>query len=161
MKKTQILDQSRKLFNERGVANVTIRQIAKELNMSSGNLNYHFKKREDILDALFEEVTLFEKEFIEEVKDTSITKGRYKKVSLVYMQKMAEYRFAWLDHVQIGRESSKIRKLQKVLFQNRVKALNKPSASYITQWIYSCSLEGNRFSQRTVLARHKELIELS
>lgn len=159
MKKTLILDQSRKLFNERGVANVTIRQIAKELNMSSGNLNYHFKKREDILEALFEEVNSFEGEFVEELKNPTITKGRYKKVSLAYMQQMAEYRFAWLDHVQLGRESTKIRKLQKVLFKNRVSVLNKPSASYLTQWIYSCSLEGNRFSQRTVLARHKELVE--
>lgn len=158
MKKTLILEKSRKLFNERGVANVTIRQIAKELNMSSGNLNYYFKKREDILEALFEEVQSFEGEFIDEVNNKGLTKGRYKKVSLIYMQKMADYRFAWLDHVQLGRESSKIKKTQKTLFKKRIAVLNKPSASYLTQWLYSCSLESNRFSQRTVLAHHKELI---
>tara|TARA_B110000211_G_C14062701_1_gene546323 strand:- start:355 stop:843 length:489 start_codon:yes stop_codon:yes gene_type:complete len=159
MKKTQILLESKKQFNELGVANVTIRMVAKSLNMSSGNLNYHFKKRKNILEALFDEIEFFENEFIEAVSNEGITAGKYKKVSLAYMEKMADYRFAWLDHVQLGRESDKIRKLQKALFQNRVKSLDKLSASYLTQWLYSCSIGNQRFSKRTVLACHKEFVE--
>lgn len=158
MKKTQILVESKKQFNELGVANVTIRMVAKSLNMSSGNLNYHFKKRQNILEALFEEIESFENEFIDAISDEEITTGKYKKVSLVYMEKMADYRFAWLDHVQLGRESDKIKKLQKSLFQNRIKSLNKSSASYLTQWLYSCSIGNQRFSKRTVLACHKEFV---
>lgn len=158
MKKTQILDESKKQFNELGVANVTIRMVAKSMNMSSGNLNYHFKKRKDILEALFEEIEKFENEFIEAISQESITVGRYKKVSLLYMENMANYRFAWLDHVQVGRESDKIKKLQKKLFKSRIKLLNKPSAAYLTQWLYSCSVGNQRFSKRTVLACHKEFI---
>lgn len=158
MKKTQILLESKKQFNELGVANVTIRMVAKSLKMSSGNLNYHFKKRKNILEALFEEIESFENDFIDTISNQKITVGKYKKASLVYMEKMADYRFAWLDHVQLGRESDKIKKLQKTLFQNRVKALDKVSASYLTQWLYSCSIGNQRFSKRTVLACHKELI---
>jgi AcrR family transcriptional regulator len=159
MKKTQILVESKKQFNELGVANVTIRMVAKSLKMSSGNLNYHFKKRKNILEALFEEIETFENEFIDAVSDKKITVGKYKKVSLAYMEKMADYRFAWLDHVQLGRESDKIKKLQKTLFQNRVRSLDRLSASYLTQWLYSCSIGSQRFSQRTVMACHKEFIE--
>jgi len=159
MKKTQILSESKKQFNELGVANVTIRMVAKSIKMSSGNLNYHFKKRKDILEGLFEEIQAFENDFIEAVSDENISVGRYKKVSLIYMEKMADYRFAWLDHVQLARESDKIKKLQKALFKNRIKLLNKPSASYLTQWLYSCSVGSQRFSKRTVLSCHKEFIK--
>ena len=56
------MDGSRKLFNELGFSQVTIRMIASELGFSSGNLNYHFRKRADILEALyFEMVEVFDK----------------------------------------------------------------------------------------------------
>ena len=48
-----ILDISRKLFNEHGTYNVSVRQIALELGISQGNLNYHFKKKEDIIRELY------------------------------------------------------------------------------------------------------------
>ena len=58
-KKKLILEAARTLFNERGYSQVTIRMIALELNMSSGNLNYHFKKREDIFETLYFEICRF------------------------------------------------------------------------------------------------------
>lgn len=61
-----ILQTSQKLFNERGVYNVNLRQIAAQANMSQGNLNYHFKKKEDILKELFTQFTIsLRTEFIE------------------------------------------------------------------------------------------------
>ena len=64
-----ILQTSQKLFNERGVYNVTLRQIAAKTNMSQGNLNYHFKKREDILKELFSQFSIaLHTEFIEVAK---------------------------------------------------------------------------------------------
>ena len=49
----KILATALRLFNEYGVPNVTLRRIAAEMNISQGNLNYHFKKREDIIEALY------------------------------------------------------------------------------------------------------------
>jgi len=64
-----ILQTSQKLFNERGVYNVTLRQIASETNMSQGNLNYHFKKKEDILKELFTQFSIaLHSEFTEVAK---------------------------------------------------------------------------------------------
>ncbi|MEN0051088.1 MAG: TetR/AcrR family transcriptional regulator [Bacteroidota bacterium] len=111
MKKTKksILDTSRKLFNDLGYSNITIRMIAMELNMSSGNLNYHFRKREDILEALyFEMVEVFDAR-VEEVNDQAI--------SLAYMQanieasmgRMIEYRFFWTDLYFLLKSNQKIR----------------------------------------------------
>ena len=50
-RKKEIVEVARTLFNAKGYSNVTIRMIAMELGMSSGNLNYHFKKKEAILEV--------------------------------------------------------------------------------------------------------------
>jgi AcrR family transcriptional regulator len=46
--------------------------IALELNMSSGNLNYHFKKREDIFEALYFEMVLEFDERIESLRNMDL-----------------------------------------------------------------------------------------
>ena len=51
MKKTKfkILNQSIALFNESGIANVKLQNIADACNISVGNLAYHFKFKEDLM----------------------------------------------------------------------------------------------------------------
>ena len=50
--KEQILDSAHTLFNTFGVASVSLRQIAKSIDISHGNLRYHFKTKEKILESL-------------------------------------------------------------------------------------------------------------
>ena len=49
-----ILDTAVTLFNERGYANVTLRDISGVLGVSVGNLNYYFQKKQDLLTAIME-----------------------------------------------------------------------------------------------------------
>jgi AcrR family transcriptional regulator len=51
--KERILQKSLELYNEEGLAKVTLRQIAHALGMSQGNLNYHFRTRAEIVSALY------------------------------------------------------------------------------------------------------------
>jgi len=55
--KEKILAAALKLYNEHGTDAITIRHIAKEINISHGNLQYHYKNTEEIILALFNQLT--------------------------------------------------------------------------------------------------------
>ena len=58
--KQEILNCARNMFNEKGYHQVSMRAIANKLNISVGNLTYHFNKKEDIFKALLEDNKLLQ-----------------------------------------------------------------------------------------------------
>lgn len=50
--KQSIIDTARQLFQEKGFLETSMRDIAAGLNISVGNLTYHYKKKEDLIEAI-------------------------------------------------------------------------------------------------------------
>jgi AcrR family transcriptional regulator len=51
--RARVLAESLRLFNELGEAHVTTGMVAEALNMSPGNLYYHFRNKDQIVEQLF------------------------------------------------------------------------------------------------------------
>ncbi len=54
--KQKIKDKARKLFNQQGISDTSLRQISAALGISQGNLNYHYKVKQDLVKALYMEL---------------------------------------------------------------------------------------------------------
>ncbi len=112
MKNTKeiILTTSLELFNTYGLSKVTLRTIAKKMGISQGNLNYHFKKREDIIEALYFQLVKNIDESMLGVQQSKDVLRLMVDISQTIMSNFFEYRFFLLDFVQIMRESEKIKR---------------------------------------------------
>lgn len=97
--KSKILDTARRLYNRYGVSVVSQRQIAEVLNISPGNLTYHFKKKEDIDAALYYQLVeeINAKMMVRQTQNPSVAN-----LILLYgdiFDAFARYRFVFLDFV--------------------------------------------------------------
>lgn len=107
--KQEIRDTARNLFNEKGFGQVTIRMIAQELQMSSGNLNYHYKKREDILEALYFEMVKDFDDRVRRVEGQDFDLAKIKAEVQASMKRMIEYQFFWTDLFHLLSVNDRIR----------------------------------------------------
>ncbi|MCH2044640.1 MAG: TetR/AcrR family transcriptional regulator [Saprospiraceae bacterium] len=180
MKKTKqrITDKAKELFNQQGFSQVTIRMIASSLGMSSGNLNYHFKKREDILEFLyFEMVSAFDQR-VKTLKTNQLSLVFMQQEVLRSMRRMLEYSFFWTDLYNLLKSNQKIRAHFERVRKDRINGylylfnffieisiLNKPSYSeeyrflaerminYSNTWIYSSQLYTNERSNQQLIQK--------
>lgn len=53
--KNKILDTALSMLNERGLYNVKLRDVSQALQISIGNLTYHYPKWENLIDDIFAE----------------------------------------------------------------------------------------------------------
>jgi len=118
----RILDTSLAMFNAQGEPNVTTNHIADELEISPGNLYYHFRNKEDIVEQVF---TRYEARMDDALL---VPEGRLPNLEDVWMQLhlvfecMWDYRFLYRDLVDI---LSRNRKLK----QHFSRILNRASSS--------------------------------
>ncbi|OJJ22404.1 hypothetical protein BKI52_06905 [marine bacterium AO1-C] len=99
--KERIINTALKLFNQNGVVKTTTRKIAEEMGIRHGNLTYHYLKKEQMIEVLYDQMF---NEMEERVQVPS-------KVSLQFIQNLLNfsyqfqyrYRFFFLDIVEITR----------------------------------------------------------
>ena len=122
----RILVVATELFNERGERNVTASDIALELDISPGNLYYHYKGKDDILSSLFSQcyrelasmlaTPILEDAFLEDSNPLE----RSWLFLTVLMEVMYQYRFLYLNqsdlmqrYPEIGRGMTRLLSLKR------------------------------------------------
>lgn len=114
--KKQILEVSRVLFNEKGVMNVTLRDVAKSMKRSYGNITYHYPTKENVLTSLFEEMNN-ELTSLQSPKDASNLMHYLLELPKFSFDITVKYLFFTLDYNELKRNYS-------ILF-SRVDTLNE------------------------------------
>ncbi len=54
--KNNILKKAIEVFNQSGTASISMNALAEAVGMSAGNLQYHFKNKEEVIRAIMEEM---------------------------------------------------------------------------------------------------------
>ena len=106
----KILDQARRLFNDRGLTTITMRHIAEALGISLGNLTYHFQKREDLVMAIYQELVTKMNSVMEELMHEKSAFVQIHRGALRSMEMFYEYRFFLIDLVFIMRNYPEIQR---------------------------------------------------
>lgn len=105
----RILDTSLAMFNTQGEPNVTTNHIADELEISPGNLYYHFRNKDDIIEQLF---ARFDTRMDEAL---SAPDGRLPGLEDIWLQLhlvfecIWDYRFLYRDLVEILSRNRRLR----------------------------------------------------
>lgn len=105
----RILDASLAMFNAQGEPNVTTNHIADELEISPGNLYYHFRNKDDIIEHLFGR---YEERMDEALAAPS---GRLPELEDIWLQLhlvfecIWDYRFLYRDLVEIVARNRRLR----------------------------------------------------
>lgn len=133
MKKTprRIIETALKLFNSKGLSQVTLRTIAHEMGISQGNLNYHFKKREDIIESLYFRLVAEIEEGLLGMNDNQVSLHSLFQFSQGLTQLFYKYRFILMDFSQVMRENKKIREHFVVLMDKRANQFDEIFKSLI------------------------------
>ncbi len=120
--KLKIVEATIRLFNQYGFANVSLPQIAGELNISLGNLTYHYPKKDQLIMSIYEV-------FLEDLK--SITKviqnfENLKEMDLqlrAFHQFQQVYRFFYLDLLELGRAYPILAKRHEEHIEHQIESL--------------------------------------
>jgi len=107
----RILDTARGLFNEAGLARVGVREIARALEMSPGNLAYHFATKDELVAALVKELhARIDADVGAGMAAEPSLAGFYRAV-LAAMRDLLAYRFVLLSYVDAVRASPELQTL--------------------------------------------------
>ena len=106
--RTRILVSSLLLFNENGEPNTTTNEIADEVDISPGNLYYHFNKKSDLVDALLLEFQADAKQVLRPPESQQASLDDFWVFLHLLLELTAAYRFLLRDMESLIAEYPKV-----------------------------------------------------
>lgn len=118
--KDKIIYKALELYNREGYNNITTRDIANSLGISSGNLHYHYKYSNEIVLKLFEQfadkMSKLLSEFINSKNKSILTLNDYVTTTINIFY---DYKFIFLNFIDILRENLEIKMLYLDIYKKR------------------------------------------
>lgn len=103
-----ILEVSLQLFNDEGEANLSAVDIANELDISPGNLYYHFKGKEEIVATLYGQFESGVVALLEDIRDAGNTLEEHWLHLYVLLEHLYHYRFLFRNTTDLLQKYSAI-----------------------------------------------------
>ncbi|MFP2995602.1 TetR/AcrR family transcriptional regulator [Spongiivirga sp. MCCC 1A20706] len=129
--KQHIIHTATSLFNEKGFFNVSIKEIADEMEISPGNLTYHFKKKEQLLATIQEEILLASKDIIIP-EGKYITLEHFELIFLKFYSIQDQYRFFFTNILYLNVAHPKVMRKYKETTSKRLENARKLVDYYIS-----------------------------
>ncbi|WP_347070130.1 TetR/AcrR family transcriptional regulator [Flavobacterium sp. WV_118_3] len=117
--KKKILEAALQLFNTYGLPNVSQRKISDHLGISPGNLTYHFKKKENIEEALYFDLVNWISEEFRQMGEKEVSLQNLITFVDSFFVTIYAYRFVYLDIVHLMRNNDVISAHYKQLIISR------------------------------------------
>lgn len=117
--KQKILTTALLLFNKEGIEEVTVRDIAKAMGISHGNLCYHYPSREVIIETLYNQLVEELNKELEKVQQDSVSLQLVYDVLVTTYKTLYKYKFLMIDFVAIMRKIPGIKKHFRGLMKQR------------------------------------------
>lgn len=147
--KEKILHTARDLFNEKGLESTSAKNIAATLEISDGNLRYHFRTKEDLVYALYMQlVEAFNQQLIQFEAPKFTLKQVYQSLTFVYSRLYA-YRFLMSDFVAIMRKYPKIQDHYRTLTQIRKQQFAQFAEVLTQEGIFKNDIPASQYAHMT------------
>lgn len=105
--KERILEAALGLFNRQGFTQVNMKDIAEAAGISPGNLAYHFKSKETILKALYEQLENERRQHLSAVLQLPTFEHAHEKTQAI-LELTYRFRFFYLHTLDIAHESKEV-----------------------------------------------------
>jgi len=128
----KIVDKALTLFNKKGVDQVSSLEISQSLNISYGNLTYHYKKKDDIVLALYAQMQQSLDTSINRLVQCIFEETFYPKLVNEIFDVIWNYRFIYLNINSLMNQFEFICESEKSYYATRIKILNR-AKKYLIQ----------------------------
>lgn len=183
--KRQILDAALKLFNEQGLSQVSLRAIADEIKISPGNLTYHFKRREEIVEVLYYEFVAVVDERFGRIEPGAVNLSLIFELITILTETRLRYRFLMRDFTALVAENPSIKKhyalilkkrreqslffFEKLVAQKVLRPAELPNEYHFLYeriqilgnfWITSAIMQGDKLTSDTVRRNFEMIVQI-
>ncbi len=115
----KILVAAKSLFNSRGFLNVRLQHISDETIISVGNIAYHFKNKQAIIEEIFSELEIRHREALLEYRHVPIF-SNLNRVFVILEDLQSEFSFFYTDLVEIRRSFPVLFQRMNVFFESQL-----------------------------------------